>query len=189
MDLRSKLSVWMYILSIVLVIVGGLNWGSVGLFGTNFVDGLTNFIPKGQHISRVIYILVGLAAVYLLFRRDTYLPFLGQTAIPTGGLDYYHNYDANKVTIDATGAIKVVYWAADPGTSIADSPEIAYNRYENSGVVPVNPDGRADLYFKCPKSYKVGMLFKSVLPKHIHYRLVYDNIRISEVRTVEVICD
>ncbi len=48
--------------SFVLTIIGGLNWGLVGLSDFNVVD--TVFGPMSV-LSRVIYILVGLAAVYL----------------------------------------------------------------------------------------------------------------------------
>jgi uncharacterized membrane protein YuzA (DUF378 family) len=44
-----------------LLVVGGLNWGLVGLFGVDLVA--TVFGP-GSIASRVIYVLVGLAAVY-----------------------------------------------------------------------------------------------------------------------------
>jgi uncharacterized membrane protein YuzA (DUF378 family) len=45
----------------ILVIVGGLNWLLIGLFGLNVVDKL------GMTIARIVYILVGLSAVYELF--------------------------------------------------------------------------------------------------------------------------
>lgn len=47
----------------VLVIVGGLNWGLVGIFDFNLVEAL---FGEGSGLSRVVYALVGLAAVYLL---------------------------------------------------------------------------------------------------------------------------
>ena len=58
-------------LALVLVIVGALNWGSVGLFGFDCVA----FLFGGQigTISRIIYSLVGIAGLWcitLLF-RDT----------------------------------------------------------------------------------------------------------------------
>ena len=46
----------------VLVVVGGLNWGLVGAFEFNLVDTL---FGEGSALSRVVYVLVGLAAVYL----------------------------------------------------------------------------------------------------------------------------
>lgn len=49
-------------LSIVLVIVGGLNWALIGLIDFNVVDSI---FGKMSTLSRLVYILVGLSAVYL----------------------------------------------------------------------------------------------------------------------------
>ncbi len=46
-----------------LIVVGGLNWGMIGLFGFNLVAFL--FGEMGI-VSRVIYALVGISAVYHL---------------------------------------------------------------------------------------------------------------------------
>ena len=48
--------------SIVLVIVGGLNWLLVGLFGYDLVAAL---LGSMSGFSRIVYIMVGLAAVLL----------------------------------------------------------------------------------------------------------------------------
>lgn len=49
------------ILTLVLVIVGGLNWGLVGLFSFDLVAAL---FGEGSFLSRLVYILVGLSAVW-----------------------------------------------------------------------------------------------------------------------------
>lgn len=48
---------------LVLLIVGGLNWGLVGFFNYNLVDGI---FGAGSVLARVIYAIVGLAAVWAL---------------------------------------------------------------------------------------------------------------------------
>lgn len=48
----------------ILVIVGGLNWGLVGLFNFDFVAVLFGHTAI---IAKAIYILVGLSALYLLY--------------------------------------------------------------------------------------------------------------------------
>ena len=56
--------------ALVLAIIGGLNWGSVGLFRFDVVAYL--FGGQTSTVSRVIYTLVGLAAIWcvsLLFRE------------------------------------------------------------------------------------------------------------------------
>ena len=49
------------ILTLVLVIVGGLNWGLVGLFDFDLV---TAIFGAGSMLSRLVYILVGLSAAW-----------------------------------------------------------------------------------------------------------------------------
>ena len=50
------------VVALVLIIVGGLNWLLVGLFKWDLVGGL--FGGMDSIIARVVYILVGLAAIY-----------------------------------------------------------------------------------------------------------------------------
>lgn len=47
-----------------LLVIGGLNWLLVGLFGWDV--GMI-FGGQGAAISKIIYILVGLSAIYLMF--------------------------------------------------------------------------------------------------------------------------
>ena len=61
-------------IALTLLVIGGLNWGCVGIFQFDLVA----WIFGGQTgiVSRVIYVIVGLAAIWcisLLFRdsRDT----------------------------------------------------------------------------------------------------------------------
>jgi len=49
------------VVAAVLLIVGGLNWGLVGLFGFDLVATLFGSVPL---IQNVVYALVGLAAIY-----------------------------------------------------------------------------------------------------------------------------
>ncbi|HEY4541561.1 MAG TPA: DUF378 domain-containing protein [Noviherbaspirillum sp.] len=51
-------------IAMILLIVGGLNWGLVGLF--NF-DLVATLFGEMSAISRVIYVLVGLSALYSLY--------------------------------------------------------------------------------------------------------------------------
>lgn len=45
-----------------LVIVGGLNWGLVGAFNFDLVAAILGVMST---LSRIVYILVGLAALYI----------------------------------------------------------------------------------------------------------------------------
>ena len=69
-------------IALILLIIGGLNWGSVGLFQFDLVA----WIFGGQTgiISRIIYTHVALAAVWcisILFREDSMLGDRRRTAL------------------------------------------------------------------------------------------------------------
>jgi uncharacterized membrane protein YuzA (DUF378 family) len=51
-----------------LIVVGGLNWGLVGLFKFDLVAWICGGLDFGQTnaASRIIYVLVGIAALYQL---------------------------------------------------------------------------------------------------------------------------
>jgi uncharacterized membrane protein YuzA (DUF378 family) len=51
-------------IALVLVIVGGLNWGLVGLLNYDLVELIFGSIPI---LQRIVYIVVGLAAIYLIY--------------------------------------------------------------------------------------------------------------------------
>ena len=65
-------------ISLILVVIGALNWGSIGLFQFDIVAWI--FGGQGAVISRIIYTLVALAGVWclsLLFRENALLPEAG----------------------------------------------------------------------------------------------------------------
>lgn len=53
----------LYTVALLLVIIGGLNWGLVGFFDYSLVDSL---FGVDSTLSRVVYAVVGLAAVWVL---------------------------------------------------------------------------------------------------------------------------
>ncbi len=58
--------------AVLLVVIGGLNWGLVGLFEFNLVQAILGGVPI---LVRLVYILMGLAAVYTAI-RSPYLAHL-----------------------------------------------------------------------------------------------------------------
>lgn len=59
-------------IALALLVIGGLNWGLVGIFSFDLVAWL--FGGTGAILSRVVYVLVALSAIWcitLLFRRDS----------------------------------------------------------------------------------------------------------------------
>jgi uncharacterized membrane protein YuzA (DUF378 family) len=61
--------------SMILVIIGALNWALVGLFEWNLVAAIFGRLTS---ITRIIYIIVGAAGLYLIFLS----PRLVQTTRP-----------------------------------------------------------------------------------------------------------
>lgn len=51
------------VIALLLVIIGGINWGLVGLFDFNLVDFL---FGVGSVFSKIIYILVGIASLWCI---------------------------------------------------------------------------------------------------------------------------
>jgi len=69
--MRGVLLMIMDRIALILTIIGGINWGSIGLFRFDIVAWL--FGGQTATVSRVVYTLVGLAALWcvsLLFRSD-----------------------------------------------------------------------------------------------------------------------
>lgn len=50
--------------ALLLIIIGGLNWGLVGLFDFNLVAAL---FGSGSTLTRLVYVLVGMAALYSIY--------------------------------------------------------------------------------------------------------------------------
>ena len=52
----------LHMVAFLLLVVGGLNWGLVGLFNYNLVEMLLGSMPS---VVMIVYVLVGLSAVYI----------------------------------------------------------------------------------------------------------------------------
>ena len=58
-------------IALILLIIGGINWGSIGIFRFDIVARI--FGGQAATVSRIIYTIVGLSALWcisLLFRRS-----------------------------------------------------------------------------------------------------------------------
>lgn len=63
-------------IALILLIIGGINWGLVGIFELDLIAWL--FGGSASIISRTLYIIVAISAVWcisLLFRRDEELAY------------------------------------------------------------------------------------------------------------------
>jgi uncharacterized membrane protein YuzA (DUF378 family) len=179
----------LYKVAMVLLVVGALNWLTVGVAGLNMVSGL---FGTGV-VSRMLYVIVGLAAVYVLWRRDFYLPFLGDAVLPCVAIEDRSPPGATRtITIAVAPESKVLYWAAEPALeelkTIKDW-KAAYARFENAGVTTAGKDGIAYLKVRNPQAYSVPMiggLWSKTISPHVHYRVCGGDGMMSRVETVFV---
>jgi len=171
---------WLYLFAICLVIVGGMNWGAIGFFNINIVEKLPFFF-----LIKMIYILVGISALYLVFDRNTYLPFLGDTVYPCNSLaDKVPDNATISQTIQVPPNSKVVYWASEHSDKldIVSDPWSAYMNYANTGVVTADVAGKAILKVRPPSAYKVPT--GRIVDKHIHYRYCKVPGMLSQIYTI-----
>lgn len=172
----------MHAFAVLLLVIGGLNWGLVGAFKVDLVAALFG----KKLIARTVYILVGLAALLLAFNRDTYLPFLGQTLAPCSALsDRTPPGATREVKVTVNPGAKVLFWAAEPASehlkNINDWQK-AYTDYENAGVATADSNGLALLKVREPQAYTVPM--KGRLEAHVHFRECGHGGWLGRVRTV-----
>ena len=68
---KGKVRTMLDKIALTLLIIGGINWGSLGIFRFDIVAWI--FGGQAALVSRIIYTLVGLSALWcisLLFKRD-----------------------------------------------------------------------------------------------------------------------
>jgi len=54
------------LLALVLVVVGGLNWGLVGVANLNVVTAVLGSVPV---LVQLVYVLVGLSALWMVYKE------------------------------------------------------------------------------------------------------------------------
>ena len=175
-------SIRTHLVAMVLLLIGGLLWGlhSVDLIKPFDLEGSFKYI-------KCVYMLVGLSALYLLCKRNVYLPFLGDTVFPCSLLkeDIKPDNADTTMTIKIKPNSKVVYWASDTNlTNVKLGPTEAYNNYSNAGVTTSDANGNAVLSVRKPSRYTVR--YNKLLPKHIHYRICDGRGMLGQVETVQL---
>jgi uncharacterized protein len=56
----------LHVIAMLLLLIGGLNWGLIGLSGYNFIDSIFSARPV---FDNVVYILFGLSALFIIFEK------------------------------------------------------------------------------------------------------------------------
>jgi hypothetical protein len=152
-----------------------------------------NYINNSK-VKQFILTLLSLYSLYLLFNRNTFLPFLGETVLPSkllcnnsnnNNIINNNNLIHLKINTD-NDTDKIIWWAADNDNSniVIDNPNDAYKKYNNSGISLVN-NNIAEVVLLCPKSYIAG---GRELPKHLHYRESKKDI-LGDVKTININCN
>lgn len=124
---------------------------------------------------KVVATFAFLGTVITIFKRDTYLPFLGYAAFPPfliPDADVRPKTASQEIELSFDASVKdgtrVIYWGALPSENVASSPQLAYGNFQNTGVTTVQ-GGKAKVAFACPAEYRIPSGRK--LNRHIHYRL------------------
>jgi hypothetical protein len=162
-----------------------------GLFYLVQASGLK--INYESFVYRMLAFMIGLCALYFAFDRDYYLPFLGQSVIPSlgGKVPLTTTSLGGKVPLttdkeevpdnlkkvrltNVPPNTRIIYWAAKstyPATGELDWR--VYNDYSNSGVAQSDSFGNTFIKLECPVEYDVPRFFglgKRRLRRHLHYR-------------------
>ena len=170
-------NMWLYtsvrMVAVALVLIGGVNWLAVA-FGYNLVESLNRILSGIFHtrlsVDKVIYFIVGVCAIVIAFDRTLWLPFLGESVLPSVLIPLTSaKASAKTVKVKVAPNTKVAYWSANPG----NNPEIptvkdAYGKFENSGVVMSDATGIATLSFEKGTPYVVPS--GRQIDSHVHYR-------------------
>ena len=148
---------------------------------------------KNLEFKKIILTLLSFYAIFLLFNKNTYLPFLGNTVLPSKLICNNNNNDLIKNNNNLIhlkiytdkDTEKIVWWAADNDNinKVINNPNDAYKNYNNSGISLVN-NGLAEVVLLCPKSYMAG---GRELPKHLHYRESKKDM-LGDVKTIKIKC-
>lgn len=186
---------YLHIISLFIALVAGSVWLVYGVMH-----------PNMHYALRATCVLVGIVSIYTMFDKHVYLPFLGESVLPsqlllsqkTNNTTQAQLKNSKNVLVklrDLPKHAKVVYWAADKTQSASNLLywQDAYGSYENSGVVTTDENGEVSFSIECPQPYFVYILglFKKRIPPHVHYRYVLPGTggaMFSEIMTAPVLC-
>ena len=150
-------------------------------YGFNIFNKLDSLI--GNNISKFIYFITGIAIILLAMKKQTWLPFLGDTVIPVTLIPETKNVGDTTIKIKVKPNTKVAYWSSLPSNDEKPPVDKAYGDYSNAGVSKSDNDGFATLTFNKGTGYVVpsGRYIKP----HIHYReLNTEYSMIGPVKTI-----
>lgn len=174
-----------YAIAMLLLVIGGLNWGVKSFMGKDLVTYVTG---RNVMLANAIFAVVGLAALAIGLHRDSYLPFLGKTLVPCEVLQVQTPENADiSVQVIVNPGDKVLFWASEPANKDLhgiNDWQHAYLAYRNAGVAVGDKSGVATLKVRKPQPYTVPM--KGELTPHVHYRVCMGAGMLGRVNTVKL---
>lgn len=183
--MNKQIEIYIKMIFIIFILIGALNWGSVGLFNYNFINELTSiFGSLAINIEKTLYVLVGLSAIFLLFRRETYLPMTGEMAIaPFLSVDYKPTIDEPLIyTIENLPPdTRVIYWTSKGLLKNNLNPLYIYADYFYTGITTVDENGKAELFTEKPL-----ILNDKQLPTYLNYRYWIGSALTSKIFSIRL---
>ncbi len=159
-----------------LVFIGALNTALHLVYEQDIIDLFSNYINNNLQtnypIDKFIYLLILFATLFVIVKRDTWLPFLGTSVLPESLVPLKTPSHANsRVTVQTRPNSKIAYWSTLPIEKDRDVDVLtAYGDFSNSGVVMSDNNGFAHLPIQIGSGYIVPN--GQYIPRHVHYRVL-----------------
>lgn len=171
---------------IFMILISAIN-NATSQLNFNFIRLLFNFIENTlkiqYNLEKYFYIIVGCLAVFVFNNRNTWLPFLGPSVLPSSLIPLKTNTGAIKIIVNVKPNTKVAYWASMLSKDLEPSVFAAYGDYSNSGVVMSDVNGIAELNISQGTGYIVPS--GKYIKQHIHYRELDNDLgMMGEIKTV-----
>jgi uncharacterized membrane protein YuzA (DUF378 family) len=155
-----------------LLIIGGLNYFFIASINVNIFQYITN-----KFILQLVFLLIGISALWFAFNRDYYLPFLGPSVIPIGSNKTFEKTTQIQLT-NLPPNTTVMVWGAQESDEIINNPYDAYGDYSNTVIAKTDFTGKVTVLLPCPAEYYVNKFgFNKKLKRHVHYRYEYPKYR------------
>jgi uncharacterized membrane protein YuzA (DUF378 family) len=132
------------LISILIILFGAINLGIVGIFDYNMIETFGKLFGTNSIIfQKIIYCIIGFAALYMLINKYTYMPILDRTLIPDIpeyldkdriNSDFYHSETIENLPPNT----KIIYWQTQWSLDIKD---IDYDNIMIEGIVKSNNKG------------------------------------------------
>lgn len=149
----------LHLIAVLLIIIGSLNWGYVGIFGTSIIEQLI----YTKTYRRILYIAICISGLYLIFKKSMWFPQQSSTLLPENIIINSTKSDkyTHIIKFKSTNNNKIIYWT---------------KKYNNYGVVQVDDDGFVRI--KINKDKKKDKINK------IYYREFKDPYVLGDIKII-----